>query len=300
MLRAGRSARRGSGRSSRRSRSTRGSGACRGSGSTSCSPRSVAPARRPVVIEMDGLEYHAATVAQDLLDRLTDDPVRGGPGLDPSRGETLTGRRPPLNPLAEPGLGAQKTGPFGRPRSPTRFSACSRRRSGQSRPTARSARYGGLLDGETEEAAPLRSVLVRALVATGRPLDQLPRRRPFPKEGRGSSYAPGLRRHIGAGALDLYLACQQISPDGMADTNAGPAASSRAALPEPGEMPAAKVTYTDAWRGLWRLCEPVPGGARVPCRDRRARHLVAAGHADPGGGVGGVPEAVGGSAIPLR
>ena len=36
----------------------------------------------PIIIEMDGLEYHADTVAKDLLDRIGNDTVGASPSLD--------------------------------------------------------------------------------------------------------------------------------------------------------------------------------------------------------------------------
>jgi DEAD/DEAH box helicase domain-containing protein len=64
----------------------------------------------PVVIEMDGIEYHAGTVAQDLLDRML--MIRSGRvwvwtlswrGLDPENKDFL-------NPLSKTALGTQMTG----------------------------------------------------------------------------------------------------------------------------------------------------------------------------------------------
>ncbi len=207
---------------------------------------------RPIVIEMDGLEYHAGTVAQDLLDRLT--MIRSGK----VRVWTLSWRdldpedRAPLNPLAELGLGPAKIGLLSRVLADPRFSALAGPVRAIQTDTALNA-LRRLLDGEAEDIAPARSVLLRALVAMGRPLDQLPRSAVLSEEGRGFLLAPGLTEHIGAGALDFYLACQQISPSTWPDTDEDLRLLLRAALPEPGEAPAAKVVYTDAWRGLWRL-----------------------------------------------
>ena len=70
----------------------------------------------------------------------------------------------------------------------------------------------GFLDGETDSDATIRSILVRGLVKTGRPLDQLPRQAALSEAGRLFLLTPGLTEHIGVGALDLYLACEKISP----------------------------------------------------------------------------------------
>lgn len=206
----------------------------------------------PIVIEMDGLEYHAGTVAQDLLNRLT--MIRSGK----VRVWTLSWRdldaedRGPLNPLAEPDLGPAKIGVLSRVLADQSFSALAREvRAIQTDPALIALRR--LLDGETEKIAPARSVLIRALVARGRPLDELPRSVLLSVEGRGYLLTPDLTEHIGAGSLDLYLACQQISPTTWQETDDDLRLLLRAALPEPGEAPLAKVLYTDAWRGLWRI-----------------------------------------------
>lgn len=207
---------------------------------------------RPVVIEMDGIEYHAKTVPQDLLDRLT--MIRSGEvlvwtlawkDLDP---DAVT----PQNPLLERGLGAEKVGRLGRVLAHPSFASLADAVRAFQIDTALGA-LRRLLDGGGELAVPARSVLIRGLVATGRPLDQLPRAGALSDEGRGFLSTPGLTEHVGTGALDVYLACKKISPTEWLETDRDLRFLLRAALPEPGETPAAKATYTDAWRGLWRL-----------------------------------------------
>ena len=207
---------------------------------------------QPVVIEMDGVEYHAATVAQDLLDRLT--MIRSGKvrvwtlawrDLDP---DAVT----PQNPLAETVLGAVKIGRLGRVLADQAFIPLADSvRALQDDSVLRALQR--LLDEDADETASARSVLVRGLVATGRQLDQLPGAAALSGEGRGFLLMPGLTEHVGVGALDLYLACKQISPKEWRKTDQDLRMLLRAALPMPGTTPAAKATYTDAWRGLWRL-----------------------------------------------
>ena len=207
---------------------------------------------RPVVIEMDGIEYHAKTVAQDLLDRLA--MIRSGEvqvwtlawkDLD---SDAVT----PQNPLVERCLGAEKVGRLGKVLAHPSFAPLADAVRALQNDTALGA-LRRLLDGGTELAIPAQSVLIRGLVATGRPLDQLPRVAALSDEGRGFLLTPGLTEHVGIAALDLYLACKQISPTEWRETDQDLRLLLRAALPEPGETPAAKATYTDAWRGLWRL-----------------------------------------------
>lgn len=207
---------------------------------------------RPLVIEMDGLEYHAGTVAQDLLDRLT--MIRSGEvdvwtlsWKDLDRDSSA-----PQNPLAEQNLGTMKVGQLGRVLAHESFS-----------PLADAVRAfqadGALvalrrrLDGEVEVEAGARSLLIRALVAGGRPLDGLPSVGNLSDEGRGFLLTPGLTEHVGTEALDLYLACTQISPTEWLETDQDLRMLLRAELPAPGDTPSANAAYTDAWRGLWRL-----------------------------------------------
>ena len=206
----------------------------------------------PIVIEMDGLEYHASTVAQDLLDRVT--MIRSGKvrvwtlswrDLDPK--DQIV-----LNPLAEQNLGATKIGLLSRVLANESFSALAGAvRKIQTDTSLASLRR--LLDGDTEESVSARSVLVRALVANGQPLEQLPKSDLLSEEGRLFLLTPGLTEHVGVGAIDLYLACKRISPTSWGDSDQDVRLLLRAFLPAPGEAPAAKAIYTEAWRGLWRL-----------------------------------------------
>lgn len=206
----------------------------------------------PVVIEMDGIEYHAGTVAQDLLDRIT--MIRSGEvrlwtlswrDLDPDD-------RSLLNPLKESELGSEKIGRLARVLAHPGFaSVADTVRTFQTETALAALRR--LLDGEAEEEAPARSVLIRALVATGRPLDQLPRSAALSEEGRGFLRTPDLAEHVGAGAIDLYLACQKISPSEWLQSDTDLRLILRAVLPDPGAAATTKAVYTDIWRGLWRL-----------------------------------------------
>jgi DEAD/DEAH box helicase domain-containing protein len=212
----------------------------------------------PVVIEMDGIEYHAKSVAQDLLDRML--MIRSGQ----VRVWTLSWRdldpedKAYLNPLSESSLGPQMTGPLGKALASPLFA--------QHAEAVRALQTIGalgalksLLDGGTDAEATIRSVLVRGLVKGGRPLDQLPRQGALSEEGRLFLASPGLVEHLGAGALDLYLACKKISPSEWARSDGDIRLLLRAVLPDPGEVPAAKTLYTEAWRGLWRLVNLLQG-----------------------------------------
>ena len=102
---------------------------------------------RPLVIEMDGLEYHAGTVAQDLLDRMT--MIRSGQvESGPSPGRTWTRR---TRQLPESAFGTRPWGGEGRASwEGTRASDVSRpwpTRYGRSRPSSSLDALRRLLDG---------------------------------------------------------------------------------------------------------------------------------------------------------
>lgn len=212
----------------------------------------------PVVLEMDGIEYHAETVAQDLLDRMLMIRSRlvrvwtlSWRDLDPDD-------RAYLNPLAEPALSPAKIGPLGKVLAAPAFAAhADRVRGFQTEGSLQALRH--ILDGGSEGDVATRSILIRAFVAMGRPLDQLPRQASVSEEGRPFLLAPGLAEHVGAGPVDLYMACTKLSPAEWAGSAEDIRLLLRAELPSPGEDPAAKALYTEAWRGLWRLVNVLQG-----------------------------------------
>lgn len=206
----------------------------------------------PVVIEMDGIEYHANSVAQDLLDRML--MIRSGQ----VRVWTLSWRdlapedKGYLNPLSENALGAQMTGPLGHALANPLFSAHAEAvRALQTVSTLDALKH--LLDGEDDNDTAIRSVLVRGLVKGGRPLDHLPRHAALSETGRLFLASSEVAEHVGTGSLDLYLACEKISPTEWTQSDSDIRLLLHAVLPDPGEVPAAKALYTEAWRGLWRL-----------------------------------------------
>lgn len=206
----------------------------------------------PVVIEMDGIEYHADTVAQDLLDRIL--MIRSGQlrvwtiswrDLDPEDNGYL-------NPFSETALGAQMTGPLGRALASALLNQFSESvRALQTSSILQALR--SLLDGDEICDSAICSILVRGLVKTGRPLDQLPRQAALSDAARLFLVSQELTEHIGDGTIDLYLACKKISPKEWEKSDSDIRLLLRAVLPDPGEIPAARSIYTAAWRGLWRI-----------------------------------------------
>jgi len=215
----------------------------------------------PIVIEMDGLEYHAGTVAQDLLDRLLMIRSRQVQVWTLSWRDLDLDDRSYVNPLSETALGMQMTGPLGRALANPLFAPhADAVRALQTQSSLEALRRE--LDGLADGVCAIRSLLVRGLVKTGRPLDLLPRYASLTEAGFTFLAVPGLAEHAGSGPLDLYLACEKISPTQWLESDADIRLVLRAALPDAGEAPAAKALYTDAWRGLWRLVnlfQPAPG-----------------------------------------
>jgi DEAD/DEAH box helicase domain-containing protein len=206
----------------------------------------------PVVIEMDGIEYHAGTVAQDLLDRML--MIRSGR----VRVWTLSWRDLDvgdcsyLNPLSDAALGAQMTGLLGKALANPLFApSAGAVRSLQTISSLDALK--GILDGDSTCDEKSRSVLTRTLIKLGRSFNQLPRHTDVTEAGRLFLLSPGIVEHIGLGALDIYLACKKISPTEWTETDKDVRILLRAVLPDPGEIPAAKTLYTEAWRGLWRI-----------------------------------------------
>ncbi|MBX2831457.1 MAG: DEAD/DEAH box helicase [Rhodospirillales bacterium] len=207
---------------------------------------------KPIVVEMDGVEYHSATVAKDLLDRLM--MIRSGEvnvwtlswkDLDPDEGIGI-------NLLSEQVLGPQKIGALGRVLAHPSFSHLADQIQGFQNDSALNS-LQRVLDGETDRVRLALSVLTRALITTGRVFDDLPRADKLSDEGREFLLAPGLLEHCGTSGLDLYLASQQIRPTEWLEKDQDIRAVLRAELPAQGETRQTKAAYIEVWRGLWRL-----------------------------------------------
>jgi DEAD/DEAH box helicase domain-containing protein len=206
----------------------------------------------PIVIEMDGIEYHANSVAQDLLDRMLMIRSRQVRVWTLSWRDLDSEDKGYLNPLSENALGAQMTGPLGMALASPLFSPHAEGVRALQTVSALDA-LKRLLDGDANGETAIRSVLVRGLVKGGRQFDQLPRHAALSETGRLFLASSEAAEHVGIGALDLYLACEKISPTDWAQSDGDIRLLLHAVLPDLGEVPAAKTIYTEAWRGLWRL-----------------------------------------------
>lgn len=206
----------------------------------------------PIVIEMDGLEYHADTVAKDLLDRL--EMIRSGQVQvwTLSWHDLLEDKAPPfLNPLHEhamsPALIGQLSQVFAHPNfSPLEEDLKALRESGSFQSLCRT------LEGKDDLSSAC-SVLLRGIVGIGQPIDDLPRAAELSEEGRLFLSVPQLSGHSNEQLLDLYLACDKISPTTWLETFDDLRLLVRGFPPSPSAPGTSNAAYTEAWRGLWRL-----------------------------------------------
>ncbi len=206
---------------------------------------------KPIIVEMDGIEYHAETVDRDLLDRLT--MIRQGEvhvwtlawkDLD----EVPTA---PLNPFDEKSFDANKSGRLGRVLAHPDLGTVAEEIK-LLRTSDAFSLFRRVLDAETDDALAAISVLLRSIIGTGQKLDALPRFASVSADGKHFLSA-GLPEHVADGGLDLYMACQQISLSEWKLQHQDLRVLLRGELPPPGDTPPARESYTRAWRGLWRL-----------------------------------------------
>ena len=208
----------------------------------------------PIVIEMDGLQYHADTVAQDLLDRM--EMIRSGQVhvWTLSWHDLLGDKAPPiLNPLCERAMSATLIGRLSKSLAHAAFLPLSKK----VKRLCESGSFDSLcqiLKGNVD-LSPARSVLLRSLVGLGQPIDHLPRISNLSEEGRLFLSVSGLTGHINDQLLDVYLSCDKISPSKWLTVQQDLRLLVKGSFPSPTDSSGTHTvyTYTQAWRGLWRL-----------------------------------------------
>lgn len=209
-------------------------------------------AAKPIVVEVDGIEYHADTVDRDLLDRIT--MIRQGDvQVWTLSWKDLDATPPvPLNPLDERAFDSGKSGRLGRVLAHPDLGTFS-----EEIKLLRVADVFTMLrrtlDGEADDLPAACSVLLRSLIGSGQKLDDLPRIANISTDARHFLDASGMVEHVGDGGLDLYMACQQTSPTAWKQQLDDLRLILKGVLPPQGETQSAREIYTNAWRGLWRL-----------------------------------------------
>lgn len=199
---------------------------------------------KPIVVEMDGLKHHAATVDQDLLARIL--MIRSGELRVWTLGweDLEAGAAEPLNPLSGAALGETLQG---------------RAAQALTHPALRplAEEVGLLMEGASLELllrtlsrpdltlAPAASTLARLIVGKGAE----PGASPFAglsEDSRSFLQAEALSGFCAAGPLALHLAVDRLAPAGWPQGAGGLRVVLRAA-------PIAAALPTEVWRGLWRL-----------------------------------------------
>jgi len=217
---------------------------------------------KPIVVEMDGLKYHAGTVAEDLITRvllMRSGHVRvwtlGWHDLDPGL-DTLV-----PNPIAETRLGATHAGimasVLAKPAMTDLAIGVGILQSGSS--------LHGLLHHislPNADLAASTSVLMRTIVGHGRQIETLPRIAMITDDGRSFLEEGEMFGHVNDRNLDVYLAVKKRSPQTWRTDLGDCRFLVRGTLPDVSGDPAASPGYSEAWRGLWRLVnlmQAIPG-----------------------------------------
>ena len=210
-------------------------------------------AERPIVVEMDGLEFHSATVDQDLIDRIT--MIRSGKvrvwtlGWD-DLADTIKGSVP--NPFSENALGAAHAGMLARAlstRAMAPFEA-------GLKVLAECSAFEGLLAALTSPVwtlAPASSILLRLVIAKGSDLASMPRVSALSSDGRTFLEGAAINGFCTSRNIDCYLGADPRMPGEW------PEAANQIRVLVRGEFsklsPGIPPTpdYIEGWRGLWRL-----------------------------------------------
>jgi DEAD/DEAH box helicase domain-containing protein len=217
---------------------------------------------KPIVVEMDGLKYHADTVAKDLETRLL--LIRSGYVRAWTLGwhdlETNASGHGP-NPLAEERLGAAHAGVMARLLASPAMSDLQSDIAVLQNGTSLEGLFRHLSRPISDLIAPA-SVLTRTIVGPGRKIDELPRISALTDDGRNFLEEAELFGHVVDRNLDVYLAVKKTSPQHWRDKIDDCRVLLRGTLPDVAGDPLATAGYSDAWRGLWRLVnllQEIPG-----------------------------------------
>ena len=220
----------------------------------------------PIVVEMDGLAYHADTAAEDLETRLKmirSRKVRVWSLAWHDLSKEEKGNVP--NPLSADRLGPQIAGILGQILADPSFKDIAEHKGHISLLQSGSS-FEALIDclnGNVERFDQSAIVIGRLAIGKGsRPLDNLPRISTVSEDGRLFLDEKPLHGHIADQNLDLYLSAPDSQPQSSLRDILGYRALLKGSLPKPGIDTLQTQALSDAWRGLWRtinFLQDLPG-----------------------------------------
>lgn len=207
---------------------------------------------KPIIVEMDGLKYHANTVVEDLTTRLL--LMRSGYARVWTLGWNdleQSGTLPP-NPLSEARLGATQAGILAKVLARDDMPGL---KAEVDLLQSRSSLEGlfHFLSHPESACAAAASVLIRTIVGPGRDIASLPRINSVSDGGRQFLEESGLFGHVVDRNLDVYLSVEKRMPAEWRNSIDDCRVVLRGTLPDGLGNKTIVPGYSEAWRGLWRL-----------------------------------------------
>ncbi|MGO6755907.1 DEAD/DEAH box helicase [Rhizobium ruizarguesonis] len=207
----------------------------------------------PIVVEMDGLAFHSATVDQDLIDRISmirSEKVRvwtlGWSDLDDESKDTVP------NPLSESALGVTHQAMLGRALANDSIAPFAQ---AINLVAEKSSLTGliALLNLPAPHLSAGASIVLRLIVGKGSDLVSMPRASSLSTDSRGFLEAEAMHGYCSSGSIDCYLAVNQLTPVEWPNGALSIRAVIKADLPKTRPSEAPSPHYVDTWRGLWRI-----------------------------------------------
>jgi DEAD/DEAH box helicase domain-containing protein len=208
---------------------------------------------KPIVVEMDGLTFHAETVDQDIIDRIN--MIRSGKvrvwtlgwhDLDEAADSAVS------NPFSEGALGPAHAGLLGRILATPKLSPHEAGIKILSGATSLEGLFQAISNPALELSAAA-SILLRVIIQKGSAIDGLPRIASLTQDSRLFLEAAALHGHCGAGAVDCYMAADKCHPDEWHAGGAEMRVVLKTTLPGLVAKAAPTRAYAEAWRSLWRI-----------------------------------------------
>lgn len=207
----------------------------------------------PIVVEMDGLAFHSATVDQDLIDRISmirSGKVRvwtlGWSDLDDDGKGTIH------NPLSENALGVTHQAMLGKALA-TDFIAPFAQAINLVAEKSSLTGLIALLNQPAPHLSAAASIALRIIVGKGSDLASMPRVSSLSSDSRSFLEAEALHGYCSSGSIDCYLGVSAINPIEWPSGALSIRVVVRAELPKNGPSETPAPHYVNTWRGLWRL-----------------------------------------------